>query len=127
LENNTDNFILRSKQKAFIIEMLSNPSLTVEELCSIGKISPSTYYNWRKDEEFEKEFNKIMEIINYKVADIYSSSLVNIAKWIDSTLNEKDLPVSLQLKICSLITDHVHMVVDNNTFSSQEKWLLDIT
>ena len=62
-----------------------------------------------------------MEIINFKVADIYSSSLVNIAKWIDSTLNEKDLPVSLQLKICSLITDHVHMVVDNNTFSSQEK------
>jgi len=121
LENNTDNFLLRSKQKAFIIEMLSNPSLTVEELCSIGKISPSTYYNWRKDEEFEKEFNKIMEIINYKVADIYSSSLVNIAKWIDSTLNEKDLPVSLQLKICSLITDHVHMVVDNNTFSSHEK------
>ena len=127
MENNTDNFLLRSKQKAFIIEMLSNPSLTVEELCSIGKISPSTYYNWRKDPEFEKEFNKIMEIINYKVADIYSSSLVNIAKWIDSTLNEKDLPVSLQLKICGLITDHVNMVVDNNTFSSQEKWLLDIT
>jgi len=112
LENNTDNFLLRSKQKAFIIEMLSNPTLTVEELCNIQKISPSTYYNWKKDPEFEKEFNKIMEIINFKVADIYSSSLVNVAKWIDSTLNEKDLPISLDLKICGLITDYFSMIVD---------------
>ena len=101
--------------------MLSNPSLTVEELCSIGKISPSTYYNWRKDPEFEKEFNNMMKSINDKIAYIYCKSLVNIAKWIDSTLNEKELPVSLHLKICGLITDHVNMIVDNNTFPSQEK------
>jgi len=113
LENNTDNFLLRAKQKAFIIEMLSNPSLTVEELCNIQKISPSTYYNWKKDPEFEKEFKKIMLLINLKIVDDYSSSLVNIADWVKSSLNDEGLPISFKLKICTLITEQLNLIVSN--------------
>jgi len=113
MQNNTDNFILRARQQDFIKEMLSNPSLTIEELCSLQKISPRTYYNWKKDPEFEKEFKKIMLLINFKIVDDYSSSLVNIADWVKSSLNDEGLPISFKLKICTLITEQLNLIVSN--------------
>jgi len=111
LQDITDKYTLNIKQKQFIFEMLQNPSFTIEEISKIVGINPRTYYNWKKDPEFRKEMEQILNRISARIVDCYCSSIENLANWVANTLDE-DIPISMKIKVSQLITEQIHTIWD---------------